>query len=179
MRQAVRMSEPRPGLPGEIPVDPVDADDYRDPDEPRRGRRDVDPAPLAWLLSVQLKTVESDPPGSTRVLVGSMRVLAEGSDADIHLARLLGACEYAARKTGGTLARVVHPAGDGSVLWDAVQALVSGGLGAAAKVFREMPPGDRYCALDAILDYWARPATALRVADELEVLIQVAGERNG
>jgi hypothetical protein len=166
------MSEPRPGLPGEIPVDTVDADEYRDPDEPRAGRRDVDPAPLAWLLSVQLGTVQGD-------LAGSMRVLAEGPDADVHLARLLGACEYAARKTGGSLARVTYPAGIGSELWDAVRALASGSLGAAAKVFREMSAGDRYQALDAILDYWARPATALAVADELEVLIQVAGERSG
>ena len=150
-------------------LDRVNAADYGDPAEPRGAPRDVDPAPLAWMLSVHLGTVQGDP-------AASMRVLAEGPDAEVHLARLLGACEYAARQTGGSMTRVVITSGDDPFA-DAVQALVESGLAAAAAVFRGMDAHDRSRVLDIIMDLLAQ--AIYRAADRSRRRSDTAGRGRG
>ena len=111
-------------------------------------------------------------------LLAMRRAVGRLPDAEIHLARLLGACEYAARLTGGSLARVVTPGGDDDPFGDAVQALTRDGLAAAAAVFRRTSAHNRKRVLDIILDYWAMPATALRIGLD-DDLIERARTRGG
>jgi hypothetical protein len=75
------MSERNLDLPGMLGgLQWVDSPDYGGRPEDRRIPRvyDVDPAPLAMLLSVQLGTIEGDE-------TESMRELAEHADAPVHM----------------------------------------------------------------------------------------------
>lgn len=157
LRQARLMNNWNPAAPGLLDgIQWVDSPDYGGRPEDRRIPRvyDVDPAPLARLLSVQLGTIEGDE-------ADSMRVLAKHPDAPVHMAHLLGACEYAARKTGGSMTQAVSPAADNPFA-DAVQALHDGGLAGATAAFRAMDDDTRNRVLDALLDYGLAPVLALR-----------------
>lgn len=163
------MDTPLPEPPGVFDdLPPVDSCAYGGDPKDRgvvrpiiRGMYDVDPTPLARLLNASLTQGED--------LLACMRQIADDDrDGPIHLVRLLAACDYAARKTGGTL---TGPGGDNvsrmltmtiaGGLPALAQTLREGGHAAATQAARAMDPETRYGVLDALLSYWRAPITAL------------------
>jgi hypothetical protein len=158
-----------PGIPGTFAdMQWVDSPDFGDAPEDRRIKRvyDVDPAPLARVIATYLGLINDD-------LSGAMRDLAnDDKDGPIHLVHLLGACEHAARGTGGGMPGSDGPRGDGaarlisaSVSGDALPALVdalrAGGYPAATQLARSMDADTRRRVLDSLLQYWGAPIFGL------------------
>lgn len=160
-----------PGIPGVFgDLQWVDSPDYGERPEDRRVPRtyDVDPAPLAYLIATYLKLVEGD-------LSTAMRAVADDHrDGPIHIAHLLGACEYTGHQFGGGLPTSSTPLGEGSShlmsaalagdsLATLVDALHEGGFPSAAAAAREMGSDERYRLLDVLLQYWSAPITGLQM----------------
>jgi hypothetical protein len=141
-----------PGLPGMLGEFMwVDSPDFGGSPADRRIPRvyDVDPAPLARLIAVALKAV----PGDWGKLV---RELAEDDrDGPIHLVHLLAACEYAARRTGGSLTRV------GGILGPLADALSEGGIKDAVEAAQIMDAETRAGVLDLLTDHCCSAVTGL------------------
>jgi hypothetical protein len=158
-----------PGIPGKLgALQWVDSPDYGGRPEDRRGLRvyDVDPAPLARLIAVDLGVIAGD-------FAEAARAIAEDDrDGPIHIAHLIAACEYAAAQSGGSMP-VTAPGASGYSLTDLGRALRDGGLAGAAAAAAALSPNDRARVLDALLDYCLRPLTALGI-DLTDDMIQRA-----
>jgi hypothetical protein len=113
--------------------------------EPGEPVREVDPAPLARLIGVLLKLIDGD--------IGEhiAAIADDDQDGPVHIAHLLGACQFAASKAGGT---VPHVPGLIAVLHE-------GGLKAAVIAIREMDRVRRRGMLDLLLDFWHAPVDGL------------------
>jgi hypothetical protein len=148
-----------PGIPGKLgALGWVDSPDYVGRPEDRRGLvvYDVDPAPLARLIAMDLQIIDGDAMEAARAIAEDDR------DGPIHIAHLIAACEYAARQVGGHMPVAAPGSGFGLVA-DLGRSLRDGGLPGATAAAAAMDHTERARVLDALLDYCLRPITALRI----------------
>jgi hypothetical protein len=141
-----------PGLPGMFGEFMwVDSPDFGGSAAERRIPRvyDIDPAPLARLIAVGLRVVPGDWGELARQLAEDER------DGPIHLVHLLAACEYAARRTGGSLTRV------GGILGPLAGSLHDGGIKGAVEAAQAMDAVTRAGVLDLLVDHCCRAVIAL------------------
>ena len=106
---------------------------------------DVDPAPLARLIGILLKLVDGD--------VGEHIAAVAGDDRDgpIHIAHLLGACQYAAHQAGGSVPFIPGLS----------EAMRDGGLKGATTAIRDMDRETRSAVLDGLLGFWSAAVSGL------------------
>ncbi len=103
-------------FPGKVfgVLEPLDSVEYGDPSP----NRQIDLAPLTRLLCAQL--------GLDGDIVELMRALVEDDrDGPIHIAHLLGVCEYVARVTGGHVPAGAHAAGE-NLTWGLMMTSTAG-----------------------------------------------------
>ncbi|WP_067832903.1 hypothetical protein [Actinomadura kijaniata] len=160
-----------PGIPGLIgDLQWVDSPDFGDAPEDRRIPRvyDVDPAPLARMIAAYLQLTDESVTEVMREIAGDDR------DGPIHIVHLLGACERAAKATGGGLPGAANPLGHGTAglismaisgeaLPALVEALRCGGFPAATGLVRALDSEARYYILDSLIEYWGAPIVGLQI----------------
>jgi hypothetical protein len=169
--RAMRM----PGIPGVLgDIAPVNSGDFGgiSGDDGVIANRPVDPWMLARLVAVYLGIAA----GNWRECV--RQVAEDDREGPIHLVRLLAACEYAARATGGHLPGTDDPddpddpvafgfmVTEAQVTRDGLPVLAAelrrGGLPAATRAARAMEPARRARVLCELLVYWTAPVSSLR-----------------
>jgi hypothetical protein len=124
--------------------------------------RRIDQAPLTRLLA----SWETGGAAGPEAADEAARLLAEDDeDGPVHLVRVLGAIESAARRTGGSLSHLTDTqavtATCGGTLHHLVEVLHAGGLRAATSAARALDARSRYLVLTALRPHWHGPLHAI------------------
>jgi hypothetical protein len=114
---------------------------------PFNGTYDVDPEPLAMLLTSAVLQ-------SSDLMARVRDVATDDLDGPIHLVRLLVACHHAAQRTHGYVSR-------SGAVDDLVRAFGSGGLPAATRLARTLDQDTRADALQWLVSQWQAPIIPL------------------